>query len=154
MLYLYRGISGSGKSTAASALAFDLQCQYVEADMFHMTKDGYDWSQDNLSRGHQWCLLETERLHRLFGDVVVSNTFTMVREIIPFLDLTERLETDIMICEPNTEWCKNAALCWERNVHKVPLEIVERQLQRWQNVPQGKFSPKYLRNLLTETLGK
>lgn len=51
-LYLLRGIPGAGKSTLAKSLGG----KHVEADMFHINKEGvYDWRPEHVKKAHEWC---------------------------------------------------------------------------------------------------
>lgn len=83
-LYLLRGIPGAGKSTLAKSLGG----KHVEADMFHINKEGvYYWRPENVKKAHEWCqtivggwMSDSEE------KIVVSNTFTQEWEMKPYLE--------------------------------------------------------------------
>ena len=53
--------------------------------------------------------------------VVVSNTFTQLRELEPYLAMTRT----VRIIEARGTW---------QNVHGVPAEMLERMAQRWEQL--------------------
>lgn len=124
-LYLIRGLPGSGKSTLARKM---LECgmvsRHFEADQYHMisTLDGikYDWKPENVKFAHEWCL-RSARLGLNLGDVAVSNTFTQLWELQPYMDLGY----------PYTIITVNGKF---QNIHNVPPEAIERMRARWENV--------------------
>lgn len=141
MIYLVRGIPGSGKSTLASELAFELGCSQVEADSFMILNGNYKFDANLLDKCHKWCILEVERCLRGNGNVVVSNTFSQLWEIMPYVQLAKSYGHLVKILEPDTSWAKNAQLCFERNVHSVPLSTIQKQLSRWEDIPKGVYDP-------------
>jgi hypothetical protein len=52
ILYLIRGIPGSGKSSLAKSLGG----KHVEADMYHLDENGnYNWKPVDVKKAHEWC---------------------------------------------------------------------------------------------------
>ena len=86
-LILVRGMPGSGKSTIAKQLAYSYECCHLEADMYFMQDGEYKFDVNKLREAHERCQTET-RLHlRQDFDVVVSNTFTTIKELRPYFDI-------------------------------------------------------------------
>ena len=83
MLYLVRGIPGSGKSTFAKNLVDEKDYCHKEADMFFVDRDGnYNFEPSKIKDAHQWCQEEMDFLMGLgHSPVVVSNTFTQEWEL-------------------------------------------------------------------------
>jgi predicted kinase len=92
ILYIVRGVPGSGKSTFAKSLVKSKDYCHKEADMFFIDDDGnYDFNPSKLKEAHQWCQEEVEFLMRLgHTSVVVSNTFTQEWEMEPYNKLAEK----------------------------------------------------------------
>jgi predicted kinase len=147
-LYLIRGISGSGKSTLAREIKTDLalvgrKVEIVEADMFHLEEGGiYKFVGDRIGDAHLWCRLQADRLLRYNGVVIVSNTFTTLKELIPYFELAAKQGAKVIIKEPSTPWKKDANQCWMYNTHNVPVEVLQAQMNRWVDIPQGIYEPK------------
>lgn len=120
-LYLIRGLPGSGKSTLAKLLCNSFEgAAHFEADQYFVDRDGvYRFDPSLLKDAHGWCL-DNARLHLREGRVViVSNTFTRIWEMQPYLDLG--CKTQVIACEGNFG-----------NVHGVPEAAIERMRSRWE----------------------
>ena len=89
MLYLVRGIPGSGKSTFAKTLVGEKDYCHKEADMFFVDGDGnYNFEPSKIKDAHQWCQEEIEFVMKYdHSPVVVSNTFTQEWELQPYYEL-------------------------------------------------------------------
>ena len=85
-LFLLRGLPGSGKSTLANSIGVT----HLEADMYFMKDDVYNFDVTKLKDAHQWCQSECERAMGWNLRVVVSNTFTQEWEMKPYFELAEK----------------------------------------------------------------
>ena len=88
-LTLVRGIPGSGKSTLAKALAYSPDVMHLETDMFWMVDGEYKFDINRLREAHEWCQAETRKHLKNDFEVVVSNTFTTIKELRPYFDLAK-----------------------------------------------------------------
>ena len=122
-LYLFRGHSGSGKSTRAKAMCHNLECVHVEADMFfYNNKEGkYFWDINLLKHAHDWCQKTTLIYLNQGYDVCVSNTFTRLWEMKPYFDMAKN-PVQVFRCYGNYN-----------NVHNVPDAVVKEQIRRFQD---------------------
>ena len=87
VLYIVRGIPGSGKSTFAKTLGG----QHYEADMYFIDEEGnYNFDGSKIKDAHQWCqsFVETDMLLE-YPKIVVSNTFTQEWEMEPYFKLAK-----------------------------------------------------------------
>lgn len=87
VLYIVRGISGSGKSTFAKTLGG----QHYEADMFFINENGeYNFDVTKIKDAHKWCqsFVETNMVLE-YPKIVVSNTFTQEWEMEPYFKLAK-----------------------------------------------------------------
>lgn len=117
---IIRGISGSGKSTLAKTFTDHV---HFEADMFFYDNDGnYNFDPSKLYQAHRWC--QDMALFNLKNgmNVVVSNTFTTRKELIPYFDMAWALNItpDVIVCAGNYQ-----------NIHGVPQEALDRMRNRW-----------------------
>lgn len=88
ILYIVRGIPGSGKSTFAKTLGGI----HYEADMFFIdpTTGEYKFDGSKIKLVHSWCMIQTQKA-MVDGEpkIVVSNTFTQEWEMETYFKLAE-----------------------------------------------------------------
>ena len=133
VLYIVRGLPGSGKSTFAEKLvgADFLVC---EADKYFINKDTgeYNFDPSKIKEAHKYCqnLVETYMSDSLVNDqwyrqIAVSNTFTQEWEMQPYFDLAKKYDyTVFVVIVENRHGGKN--------VHGVPddkLEIMKNRFE-------------------------
>jgi predicted kinase len=87
ILYIVRGIPGSGKSTFANSL----DCPVFEADMYFMIDGEYKFEADKLKLAHNWCKLRVEHsMEDDFQKIAVSNTFTQEWEMEAYYEMAKQ----------------------------------------------------------------
>jgi predicted kinase len=120
-LFLLRGLPGSGKSTLAKSIGG----KHLEADMYHINKDGvYDWKPEKVKDAHEWCQFECGRAMAWELKVVVSNTFTQEWEMQPYLDLAEKHGYKVYCLVVEN---RHGGV----NEHNVPEETLEKMKNRF-----------------------
>lgn len=122
-LVLIRGLPGSGKSTTAKVLAL-IGYEHYEADMFFVRDGRYSYDASRIREAHAWCQAATRRALATGKHVVVSNTFTRLVELAPYLDMSKR----VRVIEAQGRWM---------NVHDVPHHTIARMAQRWEALPDS-----------------
>ena len=128
-LIIIRGISGSGKTTLASELSYSYEMQrinvvHLETDMYFYDENGdYNFDVSKLGYYHKKCLSDARDGLELDKVVIVSNTFTTLKELKPYFELAK--EFDIV---PIVYHCQNKF----QNVHNVPENVLEKQKNRFQ----------------------
>lgn len=120
-LHLVRGLPGSGKTTWVKK-TFD--CLHVEADMFFVKDGEYKWEGKSVRDAHDWCKKLTSDSIQTGADVVVSNTFTQLWELQPYLDMAKKYDTVVVVYKMTSQY---------GNVHNVPSEVVEKMATRWED---------------------
>jgi len=127
VLYLVRGLPGSGKSTFAKMLVGDKDYCHKEADMYFVDHEGnYKFRPAKIKDAHAWCQEEVDFLMRLeHSPVVVSNTFTQEWEMQPYIDLAKKYGyTVFTIIVENRHG--------GTNTHDVPEETLTRMRDRFE----------------------
>ncbi len=122
-LILIRGTPGSGKSTLARTKYVPLGYIPMEADMFFEQSGTYLFEPAKIGLAHSWCQRKT-REHLAAGrDVVVSNTFTTLWEMIPYIDMVNKIQAKLKVIHAQGNF---------QNVHSVPQAALDKMKARWQ----------------------
>lgn len=131
-LYLIRGISGSGKTTMAHMI-----CEYKTShgqsvkmfsadDYFTNPVSGkYFFDYAKLKEAHEQCQLNVDdAMYDGIDVIIVHNTFTRHWEFAPYLELAQKKHNYTVV----------ELICNSRfqNVHGVPPEKVQQQLERFE----------------------
>lgn len=132
-LTLIRGLPGSGKTTLAKTFAAR-GCAHFEADMFF--GDDYQFEPSKLPDAHRWCQESAKAALDAGRDVVVSNTFSRVWEMQPYLSMT----SDVAVIHATGRF---------GNVHGVPPAAIERMAARWE-----RYASETTSDLLIEKVSK
>jgi len=95
--------------------------------MYHVNYQGvYDWKPDNVHQAHQWCQKTAEILLFNGESVVVSNTFTRLKEMQFYFDTAKELGVDVEVYR-----------CFNNygNIHSVPDSVIEDMIDRFEDYP-------------------
>jgi predicted kinase len=130
-LVLIRGLPGSGKSTYAKSY-FNGHI-HLEADMYFVQPDGfYDWAAERLGKAHSWCFETTKIMLNNGYDVVVSNTFTMLKELNPYIEFATSTDTPYIVFRIVSDY---------QSVHNVPKVVIEKMRSRFEDYEQEVIFP-------------
>jgi predicted kinase len=133
VLYIVRGIPGSGKSTFAKMLVGEdfLVC---EADKYFIDKETgeYNFDSTKIKEAHKFCQDTVESYMKdslvndqFYREIAVSNTFTQEWEMQPYFELAKKYGYKVfsIIVENRHEGT---------NVHGVPEEKIEQMKNRFE----------------------
>ena len=120
-LFIVRGHPGSGKSTYARHLMETHPgAAHIENDEFFTDAAGrYAFDITRHEEAKTWCLDQTREALSKGRDTVVSNTFTTLKELQPYLDLGYR--TQVVEMELNYT-----------DTHQVPKDVIEAKKQAFE----------------------
>ena len=123
-LILVRGIPGSGKSTYARSL-LEKNSEYVhfEADMWFERNGKYEFDAKKLGQAHEWCRTQTEDALRAGKTVIVSNTFTTIKELVPYFKISH----DVLGTPPAVHTCEGEF----ESIHDVPQHKIKQMRERF-----------------------
>jgi predicted kinase len=121
-LTIVRGLPGSGKSTLAKRLIGE-NSAHVEADMYFIDMNGqYRFDADLIMDAHDWCQRETHKHLHAGREVIVSNTFTTIRELRPYFDIAFDFDIRPTVISTNGIF---------GSIHGVPNETMQKMRGRF-----------------------
>lgn len=130
---IMRGIPGSGKSSHAHDLTGPHGAIHSTDDYF-VGRDGlYHFEPRKLRENHAKNLAAFKRsLEQGLDPVVCDNTNTQYWEYKPYVEAAWEAGYQVTVAEvPHID----SELAAQRNSHGVPVEAIERMLERWQETP-------------------
>lgn len=142
MVIILIGPPGSGKSTYSEGLqkGFPDVVRICSADRYPGLYDEKgDFHPSLLGVAHANCMKEfIEALQERIPVVVVDNTNTTAVEIAPYILVANSQGYDVALREFRTA---SSDVLFKRNVHKVPLETIERMMRNMDQ-PRPMFWPE------------
>ncbi|WP_394791108.1 hypothetical protein [Rhodoferax sp.] len=121
-LVLVRGLPGSGKSSLADSLV-QIGYRNFEASMFFENNGLYVFDGARIGDAHRWCEMMSKQSLFIGENVVVSNTFTRLFELAPYLAMQAG---SIRVIE---------AIGTRPNIRGVSPEKLQRMAERWESFP-------------------
>ena len=127
ILYIVRGIPGSGKSTFAKSLGGI----HVEADQHFMVDGVYKFDGSQIKNAHNYCQGQTMAWMKAESDqidtskIVVSNTFTQEWEMEPYFEMAKEYGYKIFTVIIEN---RHGGI----NEHNVPEEKIEQMRNRFE----------------------
>ena len=125
VMYIVRGLPGSGKSTYARSLVSS--GSHFEADQFFMKGGKYLFDPSKIKDAHADCL---NRIRKAIEsgkvkEVAVSNTFTQAWEMQSYIDLAKLHGWHIKIIRMSGNY---------GSIHGVPQDSIDRMKSRFENI--------------------
>ena len=123
ILYVVRGIPGSGKSTFAKTLSDN----HYEADMYFLDQESnYVFDGTKIKNAHAWCLDKVKTDMAVDREkIVVSNTFTQEWEMEPYFELAKEFGYKVFTIVVENRHGGT-------NVHNVPEDKIEQMKKRFE----------------------
>jgi predicted kinase len=101
-----------------------LDYEHFEADMFFERNSSYVFDGSRIKEAHAWCRQSAKQALDEGKRVVVSNTFTRLVEMEPYLSMAKK----VRVIEATGRW---------QNTHDVPQETLQSMATRWETLPTG-----------------
>jgi predicted kinase len=139
-LIIIRGLPGSGKSYLVKEILFNLPPLLTACvcsnDKFWIDKFGrYKYSASFAKYAKDLCRGSAARaMYHGTEIVIIDNTNINISHMQPYLEMADEFDYEVEIREPQTLWAKDPQECAKRNVHGVPLEIIQSMAEGWQDI--------------------
>jgi hypothetical protein len=131
ILYIDRGLPGSGKTTLAAAQTKFLG-RYYEADQYFMVNGSYCYEPSRIGVAHAWCQAKVfEAMRKQEPCIVVSNTFSQKWEYGLYLDFAFHFNYEFEITDLFDAGLSNEQLA-ARCIHRVPVDKIAQMRARWE----------------------
>ena len=123
VLLIIRGLPGSGKSTLAKLLS-NSKHPYFEADMYMVNSEGnYKFDVNRLAECHGICQAHVYQTLAEGKSCIVSNTFTTMWEMTPYLEFCKLKEIKVHVVTVEGNY---------GSIHGVPDDALVRMQDRWE----------------------
>ncbi|ESO86356.1 hypothetical protein LOTGIDRAFT_167168 [Lottia gigantea] len=152
VMFLMRGLSGSGKSTVVKKIQTIYPSNIVcSADNCFLDERGnYNYDFNKLSNAHDSCKeMAKINCQRGVQTVIIDNTNVKYWEAKYYFNLAYLYNYIVIIVTPKTPWQFNAEELCRRNKHGVDLITIHRKLNTFED-----FIPFFYGWFLNETLSK
>ena len=113
MLYIIRGLPGTGKSVLAQWLGV----VYFEPNMYFQKSGKYVYDRSKLSDAVKWCNRCIHANLKMGLDVAVTGTFTKTKNIVSYIKFCKEYGIRYMVIN-----CTK----FYRDIHEVPKDVMER----------------------------
>ena len=126
ILYIFRGLPGSGKSTAAKKVG----CIVVEPQDNWATRDGqYNWTKEEtmVATGRSISLVES--IMKLEYDVAIAEILPQLKDLDPYLDLADYYKYTPRIYDLKITIDE----AFSRNTHDVPKAHLQEYARMWED---------------------
>lgn len=134
MIYILRGIPGSGKTTwADNKIQKDGGGIICSANHFFETEWGYRFDEELLHDAHLSCLKKFTEKARLRDedDVFVDNTNVRAVDVAPYVGIAEAYGHGYEIVRFDCE----VGVCVNRNIHGVPKDKIGKMFSFMERLP-------------------
>ena len=120
ILYAFRGLPGSGKTSFAKSL----NLKFFEADQYFEKFNDNKYDFKLLKKAHQYCYQSVKKELENGKSVIVSNTMTSQKEVKEYEDLARKL--NVKFVSVILENRHNG-----KSIHDVPISSIQRMKERF-----------------------
>lgn len=130
VLFIIRGLPGSGKSTIVKAITNTYCSSMVcSADDYFLQDGKYNFDAAHLSEAHAACQNKAkDSCNRGMNVVVVDNTNVRRWEMKFYLELAHQRDYIVVLVQPKTPWKWNPVELAARNKHGVDVVTLKRKV--------------------------
>lgn len=137
VMFIMRGLSGSGKSSIASMIKSAFKHVVVcSADDFFYKQDGrYVFDETLLGAAHETCQKKAQKAcSGQVPIVVIDNTNVRRWELRFYTELANISGYVVILVQPKTPWKWNAEELAARSLHRISVEVLQRKISVFDDV--------------------
>ena len=137
VLFVMRGLSGSGKSTVVRAIVRTFPWAAVcSADQFFVDKvtGEYRWFADGLKSAHEECQKSAEEALEKGEVVIIDNTNVRRWEMGFYFKAAVRHGYHVVVLESKTPWKSDPAALADKNSHGVTEDVLRQKVGQFEVV--------------------
>ncbi|XP_061849541.1 NEDD4-binding protein 2-like 2 isoform X2 [Colius striatus] len=134
LLFILRGLPGSGKSTLSRVLLDQRHDGIVlSTDDYFRQQDGYTYNVAQLGDAHDWNQNRAKQaMEQGKSPVIIDNTNTQAWEMKPYVEVALEKGYRVEFYEPDTWWKFDPEELEKRNKHGVTREKIAQMLERYE----------------------
>ena len=131
-LIIMRGLPGSGKST----LAKKQKGTICSADDYFINILGrYKFDASKIQQAHAWCNQKARKaMDRGVETVIIDNTNIERWNFEAYLEYAAEFGYNVEYLSPTTPWAWDAAECFKKCRHGVPLEVIQSMIDKFETI--------------------
>lgn len=135
VMFIMRGLAGSGKSTIVEVLKKKYKTSQVcSADNFFSRNGSYEFDVNLLGEAHLYCQnLARAACENMTSVIVIDNTNVMRWEMKAYLELAVMHNYVVVMVTPKTPWRFNPEELSARNKHGVTVDILWKKVKMFQD---------------------
>lgn len=132
ILYLMRGLPGSGKSNLAKRLTKNV----FSTDDYFIKNGKYEFDFEQIEQAHEWNQQRVEDELKLgTKKIAVDNTNTSAWEMTPYVRLAMRYDYNIVLVEPDTGYKWDVDILLSKTKHNVSKDKMQLMLDCYDHDP-------------------
>ena len=131
IMYIMRGLPGSGKSSVARELGKG--GAILSTDDFFMIEGEYKYDPSMIGYAHTWNQGRADQAIKAgVSPIVIDNTNVAGWQAKPYVERAVANGYRVEVKEPTTSWKFNAEELAEKNTHEVPLDVIQQMVRDWE----------------------
>ena len=130
VMFIMRGLSGSGKSTIVKVIQSVYKTAVVcSADNYFMKNGEYKFKQQELTAAHSQCLDNARQACESgCSPVIIDNTNVKCWEMVKYFKVANSNSYTVILVVPQTPWMFDAEQLASRNNHDVGVDVLSKKV--------------------------
>lgn len=133
IVFIMRGLPGSGKSHISQHILDMGVEQYCSADTFFVDDTGkYNYDPKRIADAHQYCKQKFDEALQTGKPIIVDNTNIKLDWLRYYEVAAIRAGYSVCHVQPANKWSHDPFQCFKKCTHGVPLEKIHQMAKDWE----------------------